>query len=502
MKMMRKLFFICIILVLSTGAQSASLPPPTDVLPLLYDSVGVRYTEEHSTMADTLPGASNLGLYGETVNPFVIGLEVAGLNVLVWAWDRYVLDKNYARVTPKIWHRNLREGWEWDHNHWAINFYGHPLQGTYYYVSGRSGGYGFYRSLIWAALGSYTWEMFAETEYPSINDLIMTSVGGSVYGEVLYRLCRKLYGIDEAPWYKQLINFGVTPTGYLQRKIFGNRDGVTGNTPLGVDLFLGTGSHFGNSYRFGHNNADELDNRWDDSHGAFELNLVYGRPYTKVKNPFDYFTMIAGGQFGEDGSLVHLDIMGKLNNVGAHGRGHWVDFATYLDYDTFYGDFATIGTISLGGGLDLAIWLLPKTRFRLMNQVYWTILGTTDMGYDDIIKEVHPEYESDKDNYQYNMGVKYCLNMELWLANRFTISNRLNLQALHTMPNSIPHYGAYGWDFLIFNYTDMVYDFNNWIGLGTRLETYVKLAAYSTELFEPMSRRMFTFTLYLTFKLL
>ena len=225
------------------------------------------------------------------LSPLVVAGEVFGFNGFIWAWDRYVIDKDYARTGPKYWKRNIKEGWEWDHNHWAINFYGHPYQGATYYNFARGAGYGFYGSLLFAALGSYTWEMFAETEYPSINDLIATSIGGSVYGEVLYRLSRKLYGVEESSWYKQVGAFGMAHSAYLQRKVFGNRDGITGDTPLEMSVFLGAGSHFGNIYRFGGRNEDDLDQRWDDKHFMYGGEIEYGKPFREVKRPFDYFTL-------------------------------------------------------------------------------------------------------------------------------------------------------------------------------------------------------------------
>lgn len=108
---------------------------------------------------------------------------LAGLNAFVWAWDYWMLDKNYAHTGPSYWKRNFREGWKWDHNHWAINFYGRPYQGSMYYATARAGGYGFYGSMLFAALGSSTWEMFCETEYPAPNDLVSTTVAGSIFGE-------------------------------------------------------------------------------------------------------------------------------------------------------------------------------------------------------------------------------------------------------------------------------------------------------------------------------
>lgn len=497
----KRLIVHCVTCLSLAGTVAAYEAPQqeADISPIFTDTIGFAYTVEHTTFVDSVDQAKYTE--PEHVNSGIVGLEVLGLNFVVWGWDRYVLDKDYARTGPSYWKRNLREGWEWDHNHWAINFFGHPYQGAFYYMTARASGFDFYRSLLWAALGSYTWEMFAETEYPSTNDFIMTSIGGSAYGEVLYRLSRKLYGNENAEWYRKLGAFALQPMGYLQRAAFGNRDNYTGNTPLEMDLFVGSGTHFGNTYRFGGKNADQLDKKWDDRHVMFGTNIEYGRPYRKVKRPFDYFTLYAGTELGNDGALVHMDVTGKLANAGAHGRGHWVDFASYLDYDTFYGDFATIGTISLGGGMDLGLWLYPKVRFRIVNQAYWIILGSADLGYDDLIKEAHPEYVDDKDNYQYNMGVKYSLYLELWMGNRFTLSNRVNLEALHTMPNSLPHYGAYGWDFLIFNYTKAEYDLTSWLAIGAQLNTYIKFAAYSSELFEPMYRRMFGYTIYFAFDL-
>ena len=214
------------------------------------DTFAVEFSEvQDSLVENTIPQEIALSK-PDKVYPLIVAGEVFGFNGFIWAWDRYVLDKGYARTGPSYWKRNFKEGWEWDHNHWAINFYGHPYQGATYYNFARGAGYGFYGSLLFAALGSYTWEMFAETEYPSINDLIATSIGGSVYGEVLYRLSRKLYGVEESSWYKQVVAFGMAHSAYLQRKVFGNRDGITGDTPLEMSIFLGAGSHFGNIYRF------------------------------------------------------------------------------------------------------------------------------------------------------------------------------------------------------------------------------------------------------------
>jgi hypothetical protein len=270
---------------------------------------------------------------------------------------------------------------------------------------------------------------------------------------------------------------------------------------MNLSIFLGAGSHFGNIYRFGGRNEDDLDQRWDDKHFMYGGEIEYGKPFRKVNRPFDYFTLFTRGEVGPDSTLFQLDVTGKLTNVGVHGRGHWVDFATYLDYCTFYGDFATVGTISVGTGIDFSLWLLPTLRFRMYHQIYFILLGTTDMGYDDLIQAVHPEYASDMDNYQYNMGAKYVLGMELMVGKKFRLKNKTIVDALHTIPGSLPHYGADGWDMLLMNHTSMEYDLTKKFSLGGRLDVYAKIAAYSSEFFEPMSRGVFAYTLYFSYKL-
>lgn len=456
--------------------------------------IGQGLTENGSTLPEALISKNK-------IHPSIIMLEVLGLNVFVWAWDYYVLQKDYADIDMDIWKRNLREGWKWDHNHWAINFYGHPYQGSMYYNAARSGGYGFYRSLLWTALGSFTWEMFAETEYPAPNDLITTTIAGSMYGEVLYRLSRLIYNTKEVEWYKQLPAFAFGSVGYLQRKAFGNRDHLTGFVPIELSLAIGNGSRFGSDYRFGSKSADELDKEWNDHYGFLAGHLEYGRPYTIVKQPFDYFSVDAMWEAGFEGAVLQLDIMGKLKNTGVHGSGHWLDFSINLDYDSFYGDLATVSTISLGGALDLALWITPNIFFRVMNQAYWIILGTADMGYDDLIKEVHPEYVNNMNNYQYNTGAKYSLLLELKYKNKVNLSNKTVVDAMRTIPNSLPHYGASGWDFLLLNNTLLEYSFKPWLQVGGRLDTYIKFAAYSSDLFEPMSHRLFHYGMYCKFSL-
>lgn len=507
-----KIVFVVLVLLCSESF-SEMRPVPDSIKDRINDESTILSVEEVYSIQKIVWGDSSQdaeeatirpkdSLFDTHVNPLMISAQILGQNVLVWAWDYYVLKKNYARTGVSYWKRNFREGFKWDHNHWAINFYGHPYQGSFYYASARGAGYGFYSSMLFAALGSSTWEMFCEREYPAPNDLISTTIAGSVFGEVLYRVARMFYNRPGTPWYRQLTAMAIEPADFLQRKAFGDRDFYTGFPPIDFSVAAGFGSRFGSDYRFGGENADELDADWNDHHGMFALFLEYGLPYAKVRRPFDYFKLDVLGEGGMEGNVLQMDVMGKLVNLGMHGFGHWLDFSVNLDYDTFYGDLATVSTLSLGGAMDLALWLTHKTRFRIMNQLYWIMLGSADMGYDDIIKEFHPEYNPDKDSYQYNSGIKYSLMLEIIYKRKWRLYDEVTIDAMKTIEGSTPDYGVTGWDFLLLNNVALEYSFFSWLDVGYRLDTYIKMAAYSSEMAEPMSRRIFTYTLYLKFHLL
>ena len=81
----------------------------------------------------------------------------------------------------------MQQGWVWDLDDFAVNQVGHPYQGSNYYDAGRTNGLSFYESAAVAAFGSTTWEYFGETNHPSLNDFINTTLGGIALGEMLHR---------------------------------------------------------------------------------------------------------------------------------------------------------------------------------------------------------------------------------------------------------------------------------------------------------------------------
>ena len=76
-----------------------------------------------------------------------------------------------------------------DHDLWVVNYIGHPYQGSYYYNTIRSQGgtllqsslHNLFQSLFW----EYVWE--GGVEQPSIQDIIVTPIAGSLVGELTHK---------------------------------------------------------------------------------------------------------------------------------------------------------------------------------------------------------------------------------------------------------------------------------------------------------------------------
>lgn len=78
----------------------------------------------------------------------------------------------------------------WDKDDWAFNYVGHPIAGSYYYNAVRSQNATWWESFLFSTFQSCVWEYIIEgsAERPSIQDLIVTPIGGVIIGEPIHIL--------------------------------------------------------------------------------------------------------------------------------------------------------------------------------------------------------------------------------------------------------------------------------------------------------------------------
>jgi len=86
------------------------------------------------------------------------------------------------------WARHVRSRPVWDADHWAVNYIGHPYAGSAYYILARHNGLDWKEAGLYSTfVSTFMWEYGVELtgEVPSIQDLIVTPIGGMILGEVL-----------------------------------------------------------------------------------------------------------------------------------------------------------------------------------------------------------------------------------------------------------------------------------------------------------------------------
>ncbi len=127
--------------------------------------------------------------YLATMGVVVIGVLIA-MPESVSKWDTSNPAK-FVGAMPANWSKHVSQGPVVDHDKWAINYIGHPISGSFYYQVARNDGFGIIGSTFYSALMSgLFWEFGIEAmaEVPSVQDLIVTPLGGALLGEAFYQV--------------------------------------------------------------------------------------------------------------------------------------------------------------------------------------------------------------------------------------------------------------------------------------------------------------------------
>lgn len=217
--------------------------------------------------------------------------ETAGLNIGLWAFDRYALNGHYARISWNTIKANFKNGFDWDNDHLSTNMFAHPYHGSLYFNAGRANGFNFWQSELFALGGSAMWEMFMESEYPSKNDIIATPIGGAALGEVFYRTSDLVLD-DRASggerFGREALSFLLSPMRGLTRILTGEawkKKPSAGrefeNPSYQLDVSLGT------RLLTSHDNE-----RLIKAGASARINLEYGDRYASSKKPYDYFSLL------------------------------------------------------------------------------------------------------------------------------------------------------------------------------------------------------------------
>ena len=259
--------------------------------------------------------------------------ELLGIEALSWGFNRFAADESYADISWQSLRDNLRAGFTFDTDKFATNQIGHAFGGSYYFNAARSNGFTFWESGLFTVAGSALWEIAGETQGPSLNDLVNTTLGGTVTGEASYRLSQMLLDDRSRGGVRVLREAAaglVNPVQLLTRVFTGEAWAVRAErgADVGPSLFVAT---LDAGWRH-----DDSSGRTNPDQGFFKAGIRYGDPFDRtVSRPFDAFDLDVELTSPSTDLLTHAEIRGLLGgwNLEPGSKGTRHVFGVFMDFD-------------------------------------------------------------------------------------------------------------------------------------------------------------------------
>ncbi len=394
---------------------------------------------DESTADEVQEAAGRVDAWGVAPNfPLATG-QLLLQNVITWAFNEYIKKGDISQINPDTWWTNITSGFGYDDNEFQVNFMAHPYQGSAYFNSGRANGFNYWESTAFAVAGSFNWECCGETHLMSINDWIMTSIGGAFLGETFYRLSSAVLDNEatgsERAW-REVGAFAINPARGFTRVVEGRAFEQAPNPTNPLDHL---GTRLSNILSFGFRMVGEgesLDFSEDEAHFFVEMDLAFGTPFAMERNkPFDYFTFKAQLNFRDKGRLGLMQGRANLYSFGQSGS----DTSQHLFSVMQYHDYINNNAYEFGGesvGLAyLSNWIRSeRTRLVAAIDVHAMLMGGINTKY-AAFAEI-PGVRERAREYDFGPGFGSWFNF-YWLRDEFRVVDlgyRINW--LHTLNGS------------------------------------------------------------------
>ena len=390
-----------------------------------------------------LPSFSQLAPDGTWIlkkNPPLALSLVAVNNVFVWAFDRYILDADYARINATTMRNNIKNGFEWDNDLFSTNLIAHPYHGSLYFTSARANGISFWGSIPYTIAGSAMWEFLMENKYPSLNDFVATTIGGVGFGEMLFRLSDVI--IDDRTTHgdriaREIGVFVLTPMRGLTRLVTGNafrHREVRGNQFPEIP----SETTFSGGYRV-------LEERTQDKIDignmmAFDMTFRYGTPFqSKTNQPYDYFTFNLSCNFSREQPLIgRFSLLGKISarEIEFRSLKHGLSVGLFQHFNFYQVDanvqneteaFKLSETASVGVGALYRYYQSHYSTFHVSSHLSGIIMGGSQTDY----------YRMDNRDYNLGSGFSGKLNAS-WIYKKLKLEMELEDYRLFTVAGNNP----------------------------------------------------------------
>ena len=303
-------------------------------------------------------------------------------SAVIGSYNRFVSRASWAKVNFDDVTHFYEHEWKWDEDWYWTNFVLHPYQGSLSYMGARALNLNIAESALICTASSATWEYFFERNSPSKNDLIYTSIGGVVVGEMFYRL-----SLEANDWSK-LVSYALNPT-RLYSEWF---EKYPANTPknleeLSLRFTMGAGKAYS---KYG---SDGSMSEVFPIYLGPEFALVYADPFGHDTNtPYSQFELSFGGEAGkgsnEGANDMEKAVMYRIQ-VQSNGvlwsrapdfshRDTTIGFV--MDYDFMWHSFMEFSSLSPAFAIKQRI-NYDSSHIDWQAHLGWNLLGTSDNFY-------------------------------------------------------------------------------------------------------------------------
>lgn len=286
-----------------------------------------------------------------------------GINAAILAWDYYIQDRHYARISKNVLEDHFKRWPVWDGDSFSGNQFSHPYHGSLFYNSARNEGLSYGVSLLYPMIGSLTWEYFCETNPPSMNDLLSTGIGGAAVGEVTHRLSDIFFDDSKVGYnrvVREILGSALNPVRAVHRLLSGETWRISHTRgkrlqPQPYTFELGVGHRYMIESK-GHKEKMGVP--------YIDFNFEYGKRFNGEgrSKAFDLFSvsLLANLEEGHP-TIGNMEIMGRLADRQIEGKDDWnfdIGFYQHIKYVDHYSEktqrannFAIISeAVSFGGG--------------------------------------------------------------------------------------------------------------------------------------------------------
>lgn len=348
-------------------------------------------------------------------------------------FNRFITKDPYSYISFKNFLNHQRiSAWDWDDNQFTTNQIDHPYHGQIYFNAFRSNGYNFYQSSAATLLGSYIWETAGETQHPSINDLVNTTFGGVVLGEMMHRVSRNILARGKNGQNvvgNEIVALLVNPVNSLNRLLDG-KWGKHVDSYYIADSSVISAEIDAGFRRFDAKEGDFLSKGKDSFYTR--LRFQYSNGDHNYKRPFDQFSVNLEAGTGDSTFVnavnVHALIYGAKFFKSKKGEHYGTLNAHYDFYDN---DAFFYGAQSLNYN-----WLSEFT-YKSQNKL------NLSLGVGAVVLAAVPDpyllYGASR-NYNYGSGASYRFKGELSLLNRLLLSTDYNGGVFYTISGTPSHY--------------------------------------------------------------